>query len=409
MKTVVCVIIYDRFFNLVEWLRCWAMCETQDAELVIIHNYANEPDRESYTGYCAERNIKYIPRTNVGFDIGAFQDICRNRLEGFPDFDYLIWVTDDCLPMRKDLVYQYVSRMKPNMGVVAMHISGEHHKHIRTTGFCVTKEVCNQLQFPADPITTKEQCYHFEHRGKRDIFMQQVMRMGKQVTQLTPVDSAMFWDSGFRKYKSREKEHYSLFPRESQSNGKVAFICPVYNSYPEIISSLINQTHKNWHLFLIHDGPSSMDIKSIVNATKDPRITYVETPERQGNWGHGYRKEYLQKLKDSDFEYIVITNGDNHHAPVYCEYMLKGFTNGQVGVYHSQMVHSYLKWQIINCKLQQGYLDCAGMMIRKDAACESGWPNIEAHSADWMYFDNIIKKYGADKFARVEGCLLIHN
>jgi hypothetical protein len=48
-------------------------------------------------------------------------------------------------------------------------------------------------------------------------------------------------------------------------------------------------------------------------------------------------------------------------------------------------------------------------MIRKEVACEAGWPDIEAHSADWKYFENIIKKYGADKFARVEGMLLSHN
>src|SRR6188768_1108434 len=97
MKVVVAVIIYDRFYNLVEWIRCWQMCATHDAELVIVHNYANEPDRDSYTGYCAERGIKYIARENVGFDIGAFQDVCKNRLEGFPEFDYLLWVCDDAL------------------------------------------------------------------------------------------------------------------------------------------------------------------------------------------------------------------------------------------------------------------------------------------------------------------------
>lgn len=407
---VVAVCIYDRFYNLQEWIRCWKMCATQDAELVIVHNYANEPDRDSYTGYCAERGIKYIPRVNVGFDIGAFQDVCKNRLEGFPEFDYLLWVTDDALPMRKDFVYQYLQKM-PGVAVAAMAISTERRTHIRTTGFMITKEVCSKLKFPADPITTKEECYHFEHRGGVFTMMNQIIRMGYKVVQVTPkIEQACFWDSGFRKYRSREKEHYSLFPKEAQSTYKVAFICPVYNSYPEIISSLINQTHKEWRLFLIHDGPSEVvDIKSIVEATKDERITYIETTERQGNWGHGYRREYLQKLKGSDFDFIVITNADNHHVPTYCEYMIKGFKNGEVAVYHSQMIHSYLKWAIINCKLAQGYLDCAGMMIRKDVACEAGWPNIEAHSADWLYFENIIKKYGAHKIAKVEGCLLSHN
>lgn len=407
---VVALVVYDRFDNVKEWVRCWAMCETQGAQLVIIHNYDSQEAKEAYSQFCAEAGVLYIPHENIGFDIGRFQDVCRNRLEGFPDYKYLIWCCDDSLPMRKDFIKQYLDQVKrPGVGCAALEISKAVRTHIRTTGFCVPKHVAERLQFAADPITTKEHCYQFEHRGGTNIFLDQVVRMGLRAVQVAPIQTACFWDSGFKKYRPRDKEHYQLFPKPSQAKGKIAFICPIYNSYPEIISSLINQTHKDWHLFLIHDGPSSMDIKSIVAATRDKRITYTETETRLGNWGHGYRKEYLQKLKTSDFDYIVITNSDNHHMPTYCEYLLKGFTNGQVAVYHDQMVHSYLGWGIINCKLQQGYLDCAGVMVRKDVACEIGWQEVEAHSADWLYFNDIIKKYGAQKFAVVKGCLLSHN
>lgn len=409
-KIVVAVVVFDRFQNIVEWVRCFNMCETSNSELVIIHNYANEPDKQSYKEFCDHAGVRIIQRVNVGFDIGAFQDVCRNRLEGFPEYDFLIWVTDDALPMRKDFIKQYMDQFKnPRVGVAALEISKAVRLHIRTTGFAIRKEVADKLQFVADPITTKEQCYQFEHRGGTNIFLDQVVRMGYKAVQVAPVDSACFWDSGFKKYKNREREHYNLFPRPAQTNAKVAFICPIYNSYPEIISSLINQTHKNWVLYLIHDGPSTVDIKSIVAATGDKRIIYSETSERRQHWGHPIRKEYLDKLKTSDFDYICVTNGDNFHAPTYCEYLLKGFTNGQVATYCAQMSHSYIGWKIIDCRLQQGYVDCAGVMIRKDVACAVGWPDVEAHSADWIYFKTIIDKYGADKFAKVEGCLLSHN
>lgn len=407
---VVAVIVYDRFQNIVEWIRCWQMCETQGAQLVIIHNNDDEGTKLAHSEFCASAGVAYISRPNVGFDIGAFQDVCRNRLEGFPEYEYLIWCCDDAIPMRKDFIKQYINRIKqPGIGCVALEVSRAVRLHIRTTGFCVTRHVTEQLQFPADPITTKEQCYHFEHRGKTEIFLDQVTRMRLKTLQVAPVITAPFWDSGFKKYKNREAEHYKVFPRPTQTSAKIAFICPVYNCYPEIISSLINQTHKDWHLFLIHDGPASMDIRKIVDAAADDRITYIETETRQGNWGHGYRREYLDKLRTSDFDYIVISNGDNHHAPVYCEYMLKGFTNGQVAVYCDQMVHSYTAWKVINCKLQLGYLDCAGVMVRKDVACEVGWRDTESHSSDWTYFSDIIRKHGANKFGVVKGCLLNHN
>jgi hypothetical protein len=405
---VVAVVVFDRFQNVKEWIRCWQMCQTTDAQLVIIHNYADQDQRQAFQDYCVATGTTYIPRENIGFDIGAFQDLCRGRLEGFPEYDYVLWCTDDALPMRKDLVKKYMDRM-PGHHCVALEISKAVRPHIRTTGFCISREAAEKLQFQADPIRTKEECYRFEHRFPTGTFLQQMKAMRYGVTQVSTVNMSPLWDSGFKKYANREKEHYLMFPKPFQSDAKIAFICPVFNSYPEIISSLINQTHKHWHLFLIHDGPCSMNLKSIVEATGDSRITYIETPERQGNWGHGYRQEYLTKLKDSDFDYVVITNSDNHHTPTYCEYMLKGFTNGQVAVYHSQMIHSYVAWKIIECRLQQGYVDCAGVMVRKDVACSVGWRDVDAHSADWIYFEDIIKNHGANKFAKVEGCLLVHN
>lgn len=407
---VVAVIVHDRFHNIREWVRCWSMCETQGATLVIIHNYDSPEAKEAYSQFCAEAGVTYIPHENIGFDIGRFQDVCRNRLEGFPEYEYLIWCCDDSLPMRKDFIKMYIDKMKlPGVGCAALEISKSVRMHIRTTGFCVSKQVADQLQFVADPIVTKEHCYQFEHRGGLNIFLDQVRRMGLRAVQVCPVEIAAFWDSGFKRYRSREKEHYQLFPRPAQTTAKVAFICPVYNSHPQIISSLINQSHTNWVLYLIHDGENSTGLRKLVDVINDPRIIYIETTERLGHWGHVYRQQWLNKLKESDFDYVVITNADNQHVPTYTEYMLKGFTNGQVATYCAQMGHSYIAWKIIECRLQQGYLDSAGVMVKKDVACQIGWPDVEAHSADWTYFKAIIDKYGANKFAKVDGCLLIHN
>lgn len=410
MNIVVAVIVYDRFNNLKEWIRCWAMCETDNAELVIIHNYPNEIERESFSEYCQNLGIKYIPRINVGFDIGAFQDVCRNRLEGFPDYEYLIWCCDDALPMRKDFIKQYIDKAnQPHIGCVALEISPSVRRHIRTTGFCVPRHVAEKLEFQVDPIVTKEDCYQFEHRGGNKIFLDQVISMNLKAIQLSPIQSACFWDSGFKRYKSREREHYNLFPKPPQSNAKIAFICPVYNSYPEIISSLINQTHTKWELHLVHDGPNSTGLRKLVETINDPRIIYTETENRSGKWGHMLRRDWLEKLKGSDADYICITNADNFHVPTYCEYMLKGFTNGQVATYCAQMSHSYIGWKIIDCKLQLGHIDCAGVLVRADVATDVGWTDIEGHSSDWTYFKAIMDKYGKEKFTKVDGMLLVHN
>lgn len=407
---IVSIIVYDRFDNISEWVRCWNMCETQGAELVIIHNYENDHARAAYSKFCLEAGIRYIARENKGFDIGAFQDVCMNRLEGFPEYEYLIWCTDDALPMRKDFIKQYIDKVKQQgIGVSAMEISREVKLHIRTTGFCLHRSTAERLKFPADPVLTKWDCYRFEHRDETHTFLQQIQSMGLAARQIAKIDQAPLWDSGHRKTRSRQAEHYLMFPKPEQSTKKVAFICPVFNSYPEIIGSLINQTHQNWHLFLIHDGPSSMDIKRIVEATNDDRITYRETEKRSGNWGHSIRRDWISKMRNSDFDYIVVTNADNFHAPVFCEYMIKGFDEKTIATYCSQMVHSYLGFNIINCKMQQGYVDCAGVMIKKDVAVNVGWKDVLAHSADWLFFKDIMDVYGKDRFREVKGCLLSHN
>jgi hypothetical protein len=408
-KTIVVVVVYDRFDNLKEWVRCWNMCETQGYQLVVIHNYENTEARDAYLNFCAQAGVSYVPRVNIGYDIGAFQDVCRDRLKDFPEWSTLIWCTDDNLPMRKDFIKQYVDKMTAGVGVVAMEISTQVRLHIRTTGFCIRKEVAQRLTFNCDPLKTKEDCYQFEHRNISNHFLLQIQRMKLKSVQVCDIRTSPFWDSGNKRTKTREREHYLMFPKPSASTKKVVFICPVYNSYPEIISSLINQTHSNWELLLIHDGPSELDINSIVLAAKDERITYLETEKRAGNWGHSIRRDWLRKLKDSDADYIVITNADNFYAPVFCEYMIKGFDNGQVATYCSKMGHSYTAWGVIDCKIEQGYIDCGSVMVRADVATEIGWNDIHSHSSDWLYFNDIIQKHGKEKFAKVEGLLFIHN
>lgn len=407
--TVVAVVVFDRFQNIIAWVRAWNMCETEGAKLVIIHNIENIESQVAFKEFCDVSGIHYISHENEGYDIGRFQDVCRNRLEGFPEYDTLIWCTDDTLPMKKDFIKRFTDELTPDVGCVAMQISPEQRLHIRTTGFCLRRETAEKLEFPCDPIKTKDDCWQFEHRDNKSTFLHQIFGMGLSVTQVDDLITSPLWDTGHNADHNRKDEHLREFPDVPMSTKKVAVICPVYNTYPEIVSSMINQTHQSWHLYLIHDGPSSMDIQGVVDATKDGRITYVETEKRLSSWGHAYRQQWLEKLKTEDFDYVVITNADNWYAPVFCEYMIRGFDENTVATYTSQMIHSYTSWKIIECRLEQGYLDAGNVMVRKDVACEVGWNNIKAHSSDWLFFKSIIDKHGEDKFKKVEGCLFSHN
>lgn len=410
MKTIVAVIVHDRIDNIKLWVNAWKQCEQEGAELVIIQN--DSGNKDEIKNYCDQNEIKYISRKNIGYDIGAFQDVCKERLQGFDnDWDVLLWCTDDTLPMRKDFLDPYLKKI--HGGVACTYLSSFVKKHIRTTGFAITKQASKKIQFEKDPVTTKEDCYQFEHRSSRS-FYEQMIRQKVPVIQVASWAKSVMWDSGYNRVVNRMKEHLKVFEDtkkpEPKRSKKVAFICPAYNSYPQIISSLICQTHKDWELFILHDGPNTTGLKELIT---DPRIHYQETPERTGNWGHHLRQWALKNLKElcPDADYVVITNADNYHVPVYTEYLVKALENNPTAVaaYCSDMVHNYKAWQIIPCRLQLGFIDCGGVMVKKEVACQVGWRDIESHSSDWTYFSDIIEKYGAARWTKVAGCLLIHN
>ena len=200
---------------------------------------------------------------------------------------------------------------------------------------------------------------------------------------------------------------------------KVLFICPIYNSYPQIISALICQTYTNWELWLIHDGPNNTNLEKIIDGANDPRIKYIIHPQRKNDWGHSLRKWALEaiKLRKVKCEYIVITNPDNYYVPVFIEVMLTGFTNNNIiATYCHKFVHGYLSPQpegnhrfgVLESKLQLGYLDCGGVMVRKENACAVGWRSLEIYS-DWTYFEDLITRFGESAWKKVLGCLFVHS
>lgn len=217
-KTVVAVIIWNRFNNLELWLNAWNKCNKAGAELIIVHNL--ETNNEKYAQLCKENNIKYIPRVNKGFDIGAFQDVCSERLNGFPnDWDNLLWVTDDCIPMSKNFVEEYLNKLDKDT-LPCYELSREVKMHIRTTGFMITKDIAKKLTFPKVKIETREDCYQFEHKSK-NAFYEQVVAMGKKPVMISPLLNSPMWDSGVRAYLKLMPKHEQIFSVIKQNTSNI--------------------------------------------------------------------------------------------------------------------------------------------------------------------------------------------
>lgn len=404
MKVYIAIVVYNRFQNVKHWLECWEKCDQQGAQVVVIHN--NDKEIERYQTLVEEAGGIYINRPNIGFDIGAFQDVCKSRLKGFPEWERVLWLTDDTFPMQEDFVKQFTNCMKPGVGVAAMKISKYVTRHIRTTGFMIDRQTAERLEFPADPVVTKMECFYFEHKWKGKVFYDQIVNMGLQAVQVAEDEVSPLWDVGYHRRLKRDEEHRQRFGGINTGD-KILFICPIYKSYPAICSSLIMQTHGNWELLLIHDGPESDGVAEHI--PEDPRITYFDSPKHGGYWGHYIRSVAIQEYRDKA-DYFVITNPDNYYVPTFCKMMLDGFkTDKIVASYCSDMVHSYRAWQVIPCSLKRGFLDSGGVMLRSDVAAEVGWTDIETHSADWNFFNDILKQYPSWRWVKINGCLFVHN
>ena len=208
-KTIVAVIVWNRFENLKRWLRCWRACDQSQAELVVVHNL--EQDNARYAKLCREHGVRYVPRPNKGFDIGAFQDICKGRLRGFPTgWDNLLWITDDCIPMQKNFVAQYLAKLETGY-MPCYEISDQVKRHVRTTGFLVTKQIAGKLTFPRDPIVSREDCYTFEHKGFN--LYEQLVKLGLRPSMVTPqLRESPLWDSDCRASLRLLPQHEQVFP-----------------------------------------------------------------------------------------------------------------------------------------------------------------------------------------------------
>lgn len=243
MKTIVTIVVYNRYENLKRWLYCWKQCDQADSELIVIHT---GDEVETFKAICEENNIQYIHRKNIGFDIGCFQDVCKQRLKGFPNnWDYILWCTDDTLPMSKDFVQRFVEKMKQGVGLSCMQISKSKPGgiiHVRTTGFCISKETSKKITFPADPITTKAQCYYFEHRGGKDTLCNQVRNMGLDCVQVDAAANSPLWDTGYWKRLNRQSEHSKTFFKPVD---KICIVTTFDRNYKEAGKTLFNSIRRH--------------------------------------------------------------------------------------------------------------------------------------------------------------------
>lgn len=157
----------------------------------------------------------------------------------------------------------------------------------------------------------------------------------------------------------------------------VSVIMPAYNAarfIEEAIHSVVNQTEKNWELFVIDDCSSDNSFEIAQRqAAKDPRIQVLRNSTNLGvanarNRGIGLAKgEYIAFLDSDDIWHPEklerqLDKIKNSHAVIcYCSYQIIGAAGEKVRA--DYLVPETAVFEDI---LKENYIQCSAMLIKAD-------------------------------------------
>jgi len=177
-----------------------------------------------------------------------------------------------------------------------------------------------------------------------------------------------------------------------------------------LLDSFLVQTHPQWLLHIIHDGPAPQSVKNVVNLYNDPRIQYYETPKVNGLWGHPNRNIALRQLSLNHRDYVLITNDDNYYVPKFVEYFMKECRKEDVGLVYCNALHSYLDYNILNTEIRENLIDMGSFIVKLDVARKVGFSHTH-FSADGTYAVECANycRLRRLRLVHIPKCLFIHN
>lgn len=200
---------------------------------MVIHNQDDLRVISSLKKLCEKAGVIYQPRQNIGMDIGALKDLCTGVIH-HPEFDYLLWFTDDVMPIRPSFITEFVSKADKGCSAYCISVGGGFPTHIRTVGYCLNKSVVDRLVFKN--YITKNDCYGFEYADDLNLY-NQVTRMDITPVQVCDKHISPVWDS--------DKQHDGKLNRGEEQRKNFGFSTSIV-SY---ISPFMNRkqlVRKNW-------------------------------------------------------------------------------------------------------------------------------------------------------------------
>ena len=349
-EKLVCVVTYNRKELISKWLRAWHNSDKCGAKIAVLHAFDGEsPSMDEMGNILAGKPDYYIPFKNTDLrDMQALILVIRDMAH-LPEWKYLFWFTDDCMPMRRDFLRPFDRKIRiPGVGLVSQCYEPKPKEyqgdailpHIRTIGYALRREAADKLTFPTLGFE-KERPYLFEHGRKgfyEDHILNQVLKAGFKFkiahsnTEVTrEIDSSSdyihwtdvldwMWDCHlfadgtdfgnkrltgedyWRVYErqfvpEQDRDDYTLFSAKACEEltlipKKVCAIVPTFsspiNSFMWSIFSLLlrSDPRELEHVIVGINGPDSRDPNPAGCPLQDRKQCFVEDLRNLSGWNH---------------------------------------------------------------------------------------------------------------------------
>lgn len=186
---------------------------------------------------------------------------------------------------------------------------------------------------------------------------------------------------------------------------------------PIFVLSVINQTHTNWKLNVIHDGNNDEFVETMREHAKKlkDKIIFSCTEKRHNDFGHTLRNI---GLSEATGDYIVLMNADNYLIPKFVEFVTESIVENNPDVVLFDMVHSHRKpggrflpaYSAFETKYKRCSIDVGAAAIRQSLAKTAGFRD-NTHDGDASYFEDVAAVKGSSnlKISKVPRILFVHN
>jgi GT2 family glycosyltransferase len=169
----------------------------------------------------------------------------------------------------------------------------------------------------------------------------------------------------------------------------------------------------DWSMTIVHDGPASEAVKKTVALYEDdPRVFFIETEIRVGNWGMANRRMMFQLINAEPGDFILNTNDDNVYVPFFLEFMMRETLVKNTAFVYCDFLHHNFDYDIIQSQPKINHIDMGAFITEFSLAKEINFPYGDDFPAgDGRFAEDVAeacRKRGL-RIVRIPKVLFVHN